>query len=232
MIEKINEKEIAISLRKKGKTYSEILKVVPVAKSTLTLWLQSVGLSNKQKQRITQKRLDCSIRGGIAKRKQRIERQNNIINTSKSEIKNISKNDLFLIGVILYWAEGTKEKEHKPGTGVAFSNMDPRMIILFLKWLKDICKISNNMIGFEIMVHESHKDRLDEVKKYWSNITGFPLNSFSKLYLKKNKIKKTNRKNIGEKYYGVLKIHVKESSNLVRKITGWTDGIFEKVFKI
>mgnify|MGYP000140241659 CR=1 FL=1 len=37
------EKEKAITMRKEGKTYSQILAVVPVAKSTLSLWLQDVG---------------------------------------------------------------------------------------------------------------------------------------------------------------------------------------------
>ena len=55
MIEKREEKEKAIKLRKQGKTYSEILSVVPVAKSTLAIWLQSVSLGKKQKQRITKK---------------------------------------------------------------------------------------------------------------------------------------------------------------------------------
>ncbi len=38
------EKEKAIALRKQGKTYSEILAKIPVAKSTLSLWLHDVGL--------------------------------------------------------------------------------------------------------------------------------------------------------------------------------------------
>jgi len=106
------------------------------------------------------------------------------------------------------------------------------MIILFLKWLNKICKIPKDMIGFEIMIHESHREEVAEIRQYWSKITGFPLESFSKVYFKRSKIKKTNRKNIGEKYYGVLKIHVKRSSDLVRKIASWSERIFEKVLKI
>ena len=87
------------------------------------------------------------------------------------------------------------------------------------------------MIGFEITLHESHRKRLNEVRKFWSKTTGFPVNNFSKVYLKKSKIKKTNRKNISEKYHGVLKIRVKQSSNLVRKIAAWSDKIFEEISK-
>jgi len=64
----------AIELRKKGLSYSEILKCVPVAKSTLSLWLRSVGLSKKQRQRLTDKldtvfsRFKRLMSGGYCKR--------------------------------------------------------------------------------------------------------------------------------------------------------------------
>ncbi len=232
MVIKEREKELAINLRKQGKTYSEILSLVPVAKSTLAIWLQSVKLGKKQKQIYTLARRLASLRGGEAKKKQRIEKQTKLFSEAKSSIKTLSKYEFFLIGISLYWAEGTKEKEYHPGSGVAFSNMDPKMIVLFLKWLDKICKIPKDMIGFEIMVHESHQGRADEVRQFWSKTTGFPLASFSQVYLKRTKIKKTKRKNVGEKYNGVLKIKVKKSSDLVRKIASWSEVIFEEVLKI
>ena len=69
---------------------------------------------------------------------------------------------------------------------------------------------------------------MPEVRKYWSQVTDFPVKAFSTIYWKKNSVK-TNRKNVAEKYHGVLKIKVKRSSGLVRKIAGWSEGIFEKV---
>lgn len=230
MINKIQEKEKVISLRKQGKTYSEILSVVPVAKSTLSIWLQSVDLSKKQKQRITQKRLINSKQGGEARRKQRIEKQNKIFLEAVSDISSISENELFLIGIILYWAEGTKEKEYHPGSPFQFSNMDPKIISIILIWLLKVCKIERNMLIFNIFLHESHKGRVEEVKAYWSLITSFPLDSFNTIYWKKNKLM-TKRRNTGEKYYGVLKIKIRESSSLVRKIASWSEIIYNKVIE-
>ena len=212
MIIKREEKQNAIALRKQGKTYSDILRAVPVAKSTLALWLKEAKLSKPEKQRFTLAKKLASLRGGQAKKAQRIEKQNRIYSEARSKVKTLSENEFFLLGVVLYWAEGTKEKEYRPGSQVAFSNMDPKMIVLFLIWLTKICRIPKDMIGFEIMVHKSHQDRVLEVRKYWSKITSFPLNSFPYVYFKKSKIKKTNRKNTGEKYHGVLKIKVKQSS--------------------
>lgn len=52
----IKLKQKAIRLRKRGHTYSEILRVIPIAKSTLSEWLKEVGLSIPQQQKITEKR--------------------------------------------------------------------------------------------------------------------------------------------------------------------------------
>ncbi len=53
---KFNLKEKAILLRRQGMTYSEILKIIPVAKSTLSEWFKSVSLSVSQKHNITVKK--------------------------------------------------------------------------------------------------------------------------------------------------------------------------------
>lgn len=227
MVKKTWERRKAIKLRKEGKTYSEILNAVLVAKSTLGLWLKGVKLSKPQQQKFTMQKRLASLRGGQVKREIRIEKQKKISAMSKIDVGTLSKREIFLIGVALYWAEGTKEKEYHPGSGVAFSNMDAKIISIFIRWLKVICKTPKNMIGFEIMVHKSHKHRLPEIKRFWSRITGFPTRSFSKVYIKNNKIKKTKRRNVGEKYHGVLKVGVKRSSELVRKIAGWSEAIFE-----
>ncbi len=58
IMSKFNLKEKAIELRRKGFSYSEILKEILVAKSTLSIWLKEVGLSISQKQKITAKRIE------------------------------------------------------------------------------------------------------------------------------------------------------------------------------
>ena len=225
MIKKEKEKEVAINLRKQGKTYSEILSTVSVAKSTLAIWLQSVNLSKKQKQRITKERLAGSKRGGDVKRKQRINKQNKIFSEAKSEIGSFSKRELFLAGVFLYWAEGAKEKEYYPGSPLRFANSDPYMIKLFLNWLQNV-GVKKKRICFDIYLHKNNKYRVLEVIDYWSRHTGFSKKLF-RVYYKKD-ILKTKRKNIyPDKYFGLVRIYVKESSDLVRSINGWVQGIVE-----
>ncbi|MCX6702198.1 MAG: hypothetical protein NTX96_03340 [Candidatus Zambryskibacteria bacterium] len=220
------KKERAIALRKKGKSYSEILKEIPVAKSTLSEWLRDVGLSKKQVQRLTVKKLEAARRGGLVKHQQRILRTRQIHDKALKDIKNISKRELWLIGVALYWAEGSKEKDYYPGSRLQFGNSDPKMIKLFLKWLKDVCKISENDIGFEIYIHQNSINNTEVVRQYWSKVTGFSLDKINRVYYKRFKLK-TNRRNTGNLYYGGIRVTVKASSGLLRKVTGWTEAIVQ-----
>lgn len=222
MLIKTTEKEKAINLRKQGFSYSEILREVAVAKSTLSLWLRSVGLSKKQKQRLTEKKLAAMKRGWESCHNKRLKITQEIRKKAEEEIKYISKRDLWMMGIALYWAEGAKEKENSRWCGrVAFSNSDPYMILLFKKWLKEICLVSKKELAFDLYIHETANWK--NAKKYWANILSISEESI-KLYFKKHKIN-TKRKNIGINYYGLIRLQVKKSTNLNRKIQGWINGI-------
>lgn len=100
------------------------------------------------------------------------------------------------------------------------------MIKLFLLWLNRIFKVKEELIKFEICIHDTHKGNTLKVKKYWSEITGFSASKFDKIYFKKHKIN-TNRRNRGDNYFGLLRVLVCKSSSLNRKIAGWIEGICE-----
>lgn len=223
MVRKSEEQKLAVALRKQGLSYLEILNRIPVAKSTLSLWLREIGLSQRQQQRLTQKKLDSARRGGERRRTQRLQVVEAIWKSALQDIKTISNRELWLMGVMLYWAEGSKEKEGRPGSGVQFTNSDPYMIKLFLKWLKDIARVPDQDIKFDIFIHENSKNHIRKVVHHWSRVSTFPARYFSRIYFKRNN--KTNRKNVGESYFGVLRVGVKASSSINRKITGWINGI-------
>lgn len=216
----------AIKLRKQGLSYSEISEIIPVSKSTLSLWLRFVKLSPDKKRRL-KKRIGLSQpKAAKAQREKRIKRTKKIVKKAKNEIKKITEKNLFYLGIALYWAEGSKQKEHNIGQRVTFNNSDPLMIKLYLKWLREGLKIGRNEIDFEIYSHENIREREKDVVKYWGRITNFPQDSFKKIYYKKDK-KKKYRKNQGKNYYGLLRVTVLRSTDLNRKISGWIQGICE-----
>ena len=91
MIPKIEEKNKAIELRKQGLSYKEILEQISVAKSSLSLWLRNVGLSKKQKQRLTKKKIASALRGALSRKNQRLDIVKRISGAAKDEIGKINK---------------------------------------------------------------------------------------------------------------------------------------------
>ncbi len=126
------------------------------------------------------------------------------------------------MGIALYWAEGSKAKEHNVSQGVVFSNSDPMMVRLFLDWLEKCLNINYDRVMFSLYLHETAKSRLDIIRKYWFDI--LRQHTDLAVYYKKG-LSQSYRKNRGENYYGVLRITVRKSSELNRKISGWILGI-------
>lgn len=222
---KNDNKKIAQKLRFEGKTYSEILDVVPVAKSTLSIWLREIGLSKKQKQRITIKKILGRKRGAEAQRNKRIKSQQKIIDSAISDIDHISRRELWLIGISLYWAEGSKEKEYRIGQRTSFSNSDPNMIKVYIKWLLHCVGVDKDDISGDLYIHKSHVGNIDEIIGIWADKIGCSRNFIKHVYYKRGKVK-TVRKNTGVLYIGLLRVNIKSSSALNRKIMGWIKGIY------
>ncbi|MEP7166351.1 MAG: hypothetical protein ABI758_00045 [Candidatus Woesebacteria bacterium] len=214
----------AIELRRQGLTYSEILKQIPVAKSTLSLWLRSVQMAKQQEQRYTEKKRLAGIRGGLARKTERIQRQELIMNLARAEISEISDRELWLMGIVLYWAEGTKEKIYRTGHTVVFTNSDSKMISVFLQWVEICLKIPREDVYFNLHIHDTHRSRVNEHIAFWNKVIGMRYNSLEKVYFKKHN-PSPKRKNLNQSYHGQLNVKIRNSVDLNRKIAGWVEGI-------
>lgn len=218
MIKKTAEREKAIELRVQGRTYNEILEIVQVSKSSLSLWLQDVGLAKVQKQRLTEKRHAAQLRGGETKRRQRIERTEVIFSKARERVGKLSEREQFLIGVALYWGEGSKER-NRPGSSLVFGNTDPAMIYFFYQFLVNSLLINQSDIYVSLYIHENHKYRLSEVKSFWSLSLNLPGLDIKQVYFKKHNPKTLHKYN-ADLYHGTLRLRVKKSAHLLRMISG------------
>jgi hypothetical protein len=217
-------KVAAQKLRKKGKSYSEIMAVIPVAKSTLSVWFSEVALTKRQKKTLSDRSLAAAQRGAERKKKQRIESTIIIKNTARMEIGSLTRREMLLVGAALYWAEGSKEKEGRYGVGVIFANSDPSMVLFFLRWLETIVGVAAERIDFELYVHEAARFRLHEIRDFWVKALRVKAEKLQTVYFKRGQVL-TNRKNTGKEYYGLVRIRVRRSTDLNRRIMGWVDGI-------
>ncbi|MEA3453197.1 MAG: hypothetical protein U9Q96_02600 [Patescibacteria group bacterium] len=217
---RLEDKIKAIELRIQGKTFGEIRKIIPnLPKSTLSGWLKNVKLTKAQERKL-KKNIEKAICGARVKaawtkRQKRIKQTELIAEQAKKELPYLFKNPLFLVGLSLYWAEGTKFGEQ-----IQFANSDARLIKIMMRWFKEICDVPEKKIRVHIYIHKIYSH--ENCEKFWSKVTGIPTTKFGKTTFKTttHKVKKNLH------YKGVCRIDINDVK-LFRKIMGWQQGVSE-----
>lgn len=182
------DKQEAIKLRQKGYSYSQIKEKLGVSKSTLSGWLSEMPLSEK---RIKELR-DFSP--------QRIERYRNTMRAKKEsrlkevyervskDIGKFSKREIFLLGLFLYWGEGTKSAI----CSTQLTNTNPAMIKFFIRWLE---LLGVNKRDLKVKLHLYSDMNIKQAIDFWSKELKIPINQFKKPYIKETKLKSITYKN-------------------------------------
>ena len=88
-------KNKAERLRKQGLSYSQICGLVPVSKSTLSLWLRDISLSKKQRVVLEERKTKARLRGAVVKRKRRQDLEKKIRKEAIKNVGVIKKRNLF-----------------------------------------------------------------------------------------------------------------------------------------
>lgn len=91
-----------------------------------------------------------------------------------------------------------------------------------MRWLKEALCIPKRDIVCEIYIHETAD--CVRVINFWADIISFNKEDFTRIYFKKHKIA-TVRKNTGQSYNGSLRVRIRRSSRLNRKVSGWIGGL-------
>lgn len=182
------EKQKAINLRLKGKSYSEIKKNLGVNKSTLSGWLKDYPLPEDKMRELRDnnpKRIE-NFRNTMAnKRRNRLEK---VFLKVKKDISKINSRDLFIGGLFLYWGEGSKRDRG----GISFTNTNPAMIKFFIKWL-ELMGYGRNLLKVNLHLYAD----MDSEKQinFWSKELHISKEKFRKPYIKEKKLSEIKYKN-------------------------------------
>lgn len=210
----VHKKTLAIKLRQKGYSYKEILAEIPVAKSSLSLWLKDLPLTKSEKQ-ILKHRTDVNItRGRIkaasANRQNKLNRNQEFLKIAKEEFNKLENDTLFHTGVAIYWAEGAKRNNQ-----FLFVNSDETMIKVMILWLETFTKYSKSDLGFRLYIHNPYIH--ENWEAWWQKYLGVSASQFKKTILKPTSLGIKKRPN----YKGCLRIEVPKSSELLTKMKFW-----------
>ena len=211
------ERDKAIKLRKAGRTYAEISQQLGVSKGSLSLWLCNIPYLATEESK--QKRRLASINNGRILHRRKIEKILKIKELAKKEMPNIKSEEMKLLGIMAYWAEGSKTQDSL----VKFTNANPKFIKFSLKWLREICQVPEEKLRLHLRIHKD-VDK-EKVENYWSQITRIPKIRFFKTTIKMSNSKGTRHNKLSN---GIASIIVCDTK-LFYKISGWIEFIIDKM---
>lgn len=220
------DKTKAIKMRRKGLSYNIISNKLNISKSTLSYWFSKDLSSQKVRQEnITEakKQWAQNIRTYNVKRAEKARqlwKERMVI--SSRDIDSISERELWLIGIALYWAEGYK----KTNWSIIFSNSDPEMNKLMMKFFRNTCCIPLEKMRAQVHIYPNLSAK--KTIEYWAEVTGIPKSQFTKPIIQISKRSKLKRGNTLP--YGTLRIRINDVL-LVNKIKGWIDGLAHSLSK-
>ena len=181
MISKEKDKQLVLSLRKRGFSYSQIKKEVKVSKSTLSLWLKDLPLSRDRIQELRDRNPIRIERYRNTMKLKREIKEKESFNIVRKELKSFSRREKIIAGLYLYWGEGTKAAI---GT-TALTNTDPDMIKFFVKWL-EILKVKKDKL--RVVLHLYNDMNVIKEMKFWSDYINIPISQFRKPYIKNTRL--------------------------------------------
>ncbi len=214
------EKQRAVELRADGMSYSLISSQLGVNKSTLSNWLKDLPYTPNE-QVLSRIKHGQGVHG-LRRRQIRIDEISELKLQGIAEVGEVSKRDLWMIGLGLWIGEGSKTMEQ-----IRLVNSDPRVVRLFIDWLREICELQDENITIAMHLYPDSDELLS--MEYWMNITKLPKEQFRKTQIDRRLDKKIQKS--GKTPHGTLHITVASNNNpekgvrLYRRMMGWISGV-------
>lgn len=220
----VQEKEMAVTLRQLGYTYKEILAIVHVSKSSLSLWLKDLPLTKTEKVALKNRR-NANISQGRIKvagimHTRRLAREKDQLQDARRVFTKYLSDPFFHAGLSLYWAEGGKRTNQWQ-----FMNSDVDMQKVMVKWLVTYANINKNDLRFRLYVHKAYQS--EECDVWWAKKLAVPPDHFLKTIIKPSGLGVKKR----PQYKGCLRIEVRSSKPLLNQMRFWQKMLVEFYIK-
>ncbi|HEY0979662.1 MAG TPA: hypothetical protein VGE23_02390, partial [Candidatus Paceibacterota bacterium] len=129
----------------------------------------------------------------------------------KKDVRTVSKRDVFMLGLGLYWGEGYKRGSQE----CALTNSDPAIIRIFLRWIDECYGVGMDRITARLTINILYKEHVERIARKWSRETSIPLSQFAPpAFIQGYGV--TTRD--PETYRGTLRVKVRNGTSLRRRI--------------
>lgn len=177
-------KNKAVRLRTEQElSYNAILEQVPVAKSTLSVWLKPYPLSRDkilQLRKIAWGKNETKIElFRLRMREKKLHEDQIVYEKYAKRFSRLDRKSFFIAGLMLYIAEGTKRAVAK----LCLANTDFRVHQFFIRWLCEFFKINKKDLRVHLQLYQTMD--LEKEVNFWQNSLSLQKEQFYKPFIRK-----------------------------------------------
>jgi len=214
---KLAQRRKAIELRKKGYSLNEISDILSVSKSSVSLWVRDIKLTDSAKAKLLSKLTAGQLAGAESRLKKTKKLEEGYLKEAQLEV---FKNPDYgkIICAVIYWCEGTKN----PRNGLVFTNSDPNLVSKFLELLRGSFDIDESKFRPCIHLHSYHST--EKQLAFWSKVTKINRSQFVRPYIKTN-----SGKRIHDNYQGCISLRY-HNNDLARRLMAMAKAFLKGVW--
>lgn len=207
---KTAERDMARKLRREGLSMREIERRLGVARSTVSLWVREIELTDHQREELHARGLSARshARRIYYRARRRVYQEEGRALARRGE-------PLHAAGCMLFWAEGSRRRNV-----AQFTNSDPTMMAFFIGFLRRYFEVPNDGISLVCNLFSDHEERQRQIEDFWlatldlprSCLTKTMVNRYSR-YSKRTRMNKlpygtcrltVNRTHVVQHLYGAI----------------------------
>jgi len=165
---KVTERHRARELRAEAWTLKDIAAELGVSKSSVSVWVRDVDFVPNPRRRTRPPRPSSLLVRKLAE----IDR---LDAEGATEIGRMSDREFLIVGAALYAGEGFK-RDGQAG----MANTDPRLLALFVTWLRRHFEVDEVRLRVRLYLHEGLD--LEAAEHFWSELLRIPRSQFRTPY--------------------------------------------------
>ncbi len=184
------DKNKAFSLRKEGKTYQEISRLLQVSIGTLSEWFKDQEWSKGIK--------ESNIKKHVTRSTERLKKMNaarriildnkyrNAEDEAVRDFKTYKNSPLFMAGLMVYAGEGDKVNRFN----IRLANSEFYLHLIFIRFLEEFLRVKREEVKFWLLLYPDHN--IEESIAIWSEKLNIHKKNFhkSQVIIGKEKSKK------------------------------------------
>jgi len=197
--------------------FKRIATRLGVSPASVHLWTRDIRLTPEQEERNRTGPTGPHSPERIAKRTaaiRKVHRERRLAAQRNGRERACAGDHLHQAGCMLYWAEGTKDRN-----ALCFANSDPHMVRFFLRFLRTCFGLRPDGVSVRLNVYTGNGLSLREIERHWLSALDLPRSCLRKPILNHFPTSSSGKRR-NKLPYGVCTLRVKRSTEIVQHIFG------------